>query len=91
MADIPSDEEIAEISAALADGRKIEAIKIYRKATDKGLKEAKEFIDALVPKLIEQDPEKYAKISKSGGGCASLLVFGLLLSGAAATATMLMG
>lgn len=82
MADIPNDEEIAEISDALADGNKIEAIKIYRKATDSGLKDAKEFIDTLIPKLIEKDPEKYEKIAKSGGGCASMVVFALLLSGA---------
>ncbi len=81
MADIPSDEEIAEISEVLADGKKIEAIKIYREATGKGLKDAKEFIDALIPRLVEKDPEKYDKIAKSGG-CVSMLVFALLISGA---------
>ena len=56
-------------------GRKIEAIKIYREATGKGVKEAKEFIDALIPKLKEQDPEKYAKLGAQGAGCASMLLF----------------
>jgi len=84
MADVPSDEQIAEISEALAEGRKIEAIKIYREATGEGLKDAKEFIDTLIPKLVEQDPEKYAKLEKSGGGCASVVVFALLLAGGAA-------
>ena len=86
MADELSDEQIEEISEALAGGNKIEAIKIYREATGKGLKDAKDFIDALIPKLIEQDPEKYDKIAKTGGGCASMVVFALLLTGAAAAA-----
>lgn len=81
MADTLSDEQMRAISEALAKGNKIEAIKIYREASGKGLKEAKDFIDALVPKLVEQDPVKYAAAEKSGG-CASLIVFALLLSGA---------
>ncbi len=80
--DTPSDEQIQEIAGLLAEGKKIEAIKVYREATGKGLKDAKDFIDALIPKLIEQDPEKYDKIAKSGGGCASMVVFALILSGA---------
>ena len=50
------------IAEALASRRKIEAIKIYREATGKGLKESKEFIEALIPKLKEWNPEKYAKL-----------------------------
>ena len=76
MADQPTQEQVEEITSALASGRKIEAIKIYREATGKGLKEAKDFVDALIPKLREQDPEKYAKLSSSQGvGCASVLLF----------------
>ncbi|MFK5924887.1 MAG: ribosomal protein L7/L12 [Verrucomicrobiota bacterium] len=81
-----SDEEMEAVVAALAEGRKIEAIKIYREATDKGLKDAKEFIDALIPKLVEKDPEKYEQIAKSGGGCSSLIVFTLLILAAGAVA-----
>lgn len=80
--DTPNDEQIAEITKALADGSKIEAIKVYREATGKGLKESKDFIDTLIPKLLEEDPEKYSNL-KLGGGCASVLVFALLLSGVA--------
>jgi len=74
MAEQPTQEQIEEIGNALASGRKIEAIKIYREATGKGLKEAKEFIEALIPKLMEQDPEKYAKLSAQGTGCASVIL-----------------
>ena len=78
MDDQPTQEEIEAIGDALAAGRKIEAIKIYRDATGKGLKEAKEFIEALIPKLQEHDPEKYAKLAKSGG-CTSMLLLGVTL------------
>lgn len=67
-----------ELERALAAGRKIEAIKIYRDATGVGLKEAKEFVDALVVELREKDPEKYAKLSQ-GAGCASMILFLLVL------------
>jgi len=83
MADELNDEQMEEVVDALADGNKIEAIKLYREAADVGLKDAKEFIDALIPKLVGEDPEKYAKIAKSGGGCASLIAFALLISGSA--------
>ena len=83
MASELSDEEMEEIVEVLADGNKIEAIKIYRKATDSGLADSKEFIESLIVKLVEKDPEKYAKIAKSSGGCASLIAFALIVSGAA--------
>ncbi len=43
-ADLDPDVE-AEINDALARGKKIEAIKILREATGKGLKESKEMVD----------------------------------------------
>ena len=62
MADQLTQEQMERIAEALASVRKIEAIKLYREATGKDLKEAKEFIDALIPKLKEWDPEKYKKL-----------------------------
>ena len=69
-------EQTQRIAAALAEGRKIEAIKLHREATGAGLKESKEFIDALIPKLIAQDPVKYAKAARSGG-CAGAVLLAL--------------
>lgn len=90
MADEPTEQQVEQITQALAAGRKIEAIKIYREATGKGLKESKDFVDALIPKLLEQDPERYARLSAAqGGGCASALLLGLGL--AVATAVWLVG
>ena len=60
-------EQIDAIRQALFCGRKIEAIKVYREATGKGLKESKEFIDALSARLRDEEPEKFS--APSGGGC----------------------
>ena len=76
MADPPNDVEIGKIREALEEGNKIKAIKVYREATGKGLKEAKDSIDALVLELKQKDPERYAKLS-SGKGCTPVVVFGI--------------
>jgi len=73
MSDQPTQEQMEEIESALASGNKIGAIKICREVTGKGLKESKEFIEALIPELQERDPEKYAKLSQ-GAGCALVFV-----------------
>lgn len=82
-----TDEQIGQVSDALAAGRKVEAIKLYREFTGLGLLEAKEFIDELIPKLKEQDSEKYAGLPDKSAGCASVVLVGL---GLAATACWLM-
>lgn len=72
----PTKEQIEQIGDALAAGGRISAIKIYREVTGKGLKDAKDFIDTLIPALIEQDPEKYSKLTSqgTGSGCASVIL-----------------
>ena len=84
MTDQLDQERADEIEQALAEGRKIEAIKLHRVATGVGLKEAKEAIDALIPRLVAKDPEKFARFAGgNGGGCASVLVLGAGLIAAA--------
>lgn len=73
-----SEEQVDKIKDALAAGSKIQAIKLYREATGKGLKDSKEFIDALTTKLQEAEPHKYKKLQSQGGGCGSLFI--LLIS-----------
>jgi hypothetical protein len=81
----PSPEDIQQIADALASGRKIEAIKMYREATGVGLAEAKEFVEALIPKLKEQDPPRYANLADGkGSGCASMILVGVSLGAGAA-------
>ncbi len=91
MSDQLSQEQIEEIADLLAGRKKIEAIKIYRAATGNGLKEAKDFIEALIPKLKEQDPEKFGHLANSGSGCASVLLLCIGLTAAACLVVSVIG
>lgn len=67
-----SQDQIDRISAALAAGSKIGAIKLYREYTGRDLATAKSDIEALLVLLVRQDPARYAKASApaSAAGCA---------------------
>ena len=67
----PDPDMVEAITDALESGQKIQAIKIYRDATGKGLKEAKEFVEQLIPSLIEKDPDRFAALNPKGAGCAA--------------------
>lgn len=68
-----TDDEIQAIQAAIFQGRKIEAIKIYRKAMVVDLKDAKDAVDQMEAELRASSPEKFS--AKSGGkGCTGVLV-----------------
>ena len=71
----PTPEQMEALENALAQGKKLEAIKVCRETTGKGLKESKEFVEALIPRLLEQDPERYARLrSSQNPGCLSVLL-----------------
>ncbi len=74
-----SDEQWAQIKAALNGGRKIEAIKLYREATGVGLKEAKDAIDALDAEMRKNGASTPASVSSSPSktGCVTLFVLGV--------------
>lgn len=55
---------MAQIEAALAAGWRLEAIKVYREATGETLHEAKAFIDAMIPALVQRDPNRYGKLTR---------------------------
>ena len=74
--------QAAEIEAALAQGRRLPAIKLYREFTGAGLKDAKDVICGLADELYRRDPAKYP--APRSAGCASAIAFGLALAGAAA-------
>ena len=76
-----TDEQVRAIEEALFTGRKIEAIKLYRKSTGQGLKESKDFIDALELDLRRESPEKFLRPNRKGG-CAAVLAL-LFACGAA--------
>jgi len=85
-----SNDDRERIIDALYAGRKIEAIKIYRQATDTGLAPAKEFIEQLGSRLREETPEKFTSPSRKGCGTSVLIVIvAALLGGGFATFTSL--
>ncbi len=63
------DELIGPIREAVFAGHKIEAIKLYRVATGQGLKEAKDFVEALESEMRQREPENFAA-SARGTGCS---------------------
>jgi hypothetical protein len=65
-----SDEQVQQISAAVFAGRKIEAIKLYRQATRLGLKESKDFIEALEVRLRQESPGEFTAPPRAAG-CSS--------------------
>lgn len=75
--DSMTDQQLHEITEAILSGRKIEAIKAYRKISGADLKTAKEAVEVITKSLAKEHPE--LERSKASG-CASviLLGFGLL-------------
>jgi hypothetical protein len=67
MAKELSDPERDAVNAESFAGRKIEAIKVYREATDEGLKEAKDAVEAMEAELRGSDPSRF-RIDPSKGG-----------------------
>jgi hypothetical protein len=80
-------EDIDRINEALFAGRLIEAIKIYRVATGCGLKEAKDFVEALETRLRGEMPERFTApqrkvVEMRAGGCLLMLVISAIAIGA---------
>jgi hypothetical protein len=61
-----SDDQRTQMTELLFIGHKINAIKIYRGATGAGLKESKDFVDALEASLQQTMPEKFNIIQYAG-------------------------
>jgi hypothetical protein len=75
-----TNEVLAPIQAALLAGRKVEAIKVYREATGKGLAEAKDAVEAMEAELRARTPERFQTPQQTTGCTAAVipLFFGLL-------------
>ena len=67
-----------EVRNALFAGHKIEAIKRYREATDCGLKDAKEAVEALEVELRKANPQPFEKAEVKGECFGMLLLFAVL-------------
>ena len=68
MADSLPDDIVNQINHAIFNGRKIEAIRIYRKAAGSDLKSAKEFVEALQSRLWAESPDLF-KVNPNASGC----------------------
>ncbi len=83
--DAVSTDDIDAIEAAVFAGQKIPAIRLYREATGQGLKESKDFVDALEAELRRTDPTKFT--APEGKGCGvtvgTILILCALLVGLA--------
>jgi hypothetical protein len=64
-----------EITSLLYEGKKIQAIKVYRNATFKGLKESKDFVDKLSMELYEKNPERFSVDPTASKGCGTAIFF----------------
>lgn len=62
------------VADALASGQKIQAIKLYREYSGKGLAEAKDAVEAMESDLRKENPERFAQQQAQGKGCAAMLV-----------------
>ncbi len=74
LASLPA-EELEEIKRLLGEGKKIEAIKVYRQVTTLGLKEAKDAVEA----IAAADPELKDKLpaGSQGGSIWGKILVGL--------------
>jgi hypothetical protein len=77
--------EQAQMESLLREGRKIEAIKLYREITGVGLKEAKDAIERYHEELVMLHPEQFGippEPTKSIGptGCSGVLLAMLVVS-----------
>jgi Ribosomal protein L7/L12 C-terminal domain len=80
-----TDQHRDAIIASLYAGQKIQAIKQYRLATGQGLKESKDFIEALEARLREETPDRFQSGPPAGCGAGVLVIVMLsaILAGAA--------
>jgi len=77
-ADLPED-KIAKIKAAVFAGKKIEAIKLFRATTGKGLVEAKDFIEHLTTELRATEPGKFSTRPPAKGCMGLFMLLGLVV------------
>ena len=74
-----NDQARQAIETAIFAGRKIEAIKLHRKATGSGLAEAKRAVEDLEVDLRRRSPENFIA-SANKKGCAGVLVCAVLMA-----------
>ena len=71
-------EQLTHVSNAVYAGNKIEAIKLYRTATGKDLKDSKDAVEKLAMELEAGNPAMFAKQRRQSGSMATLVFWGAL-------------
>jgi hypothetical protein len=69
---------LTAISNAIYSGHKIEAIKIYRTATGKDLKDSKDAVEKLAAELKARNPAMFARRRSQNGSLATLAFWGAI-------------
>jgi hypothetical protein len=71
-------EQLMAISNAIYSGNKVEAIKLYRTATGKDLKDSKDAVEKLAAELKARNPAMFARRRSQGGSLATLVFWGAI-------------
>ena len=74
-----TEEQVSAIQNALYRGRRIEAVKIYRAATGKDLREAKEYVDRVHSELKQKNPAMFVKRASDRNPLFWLIIAGALI------------
>jgi hypothetical protein len=85
----PTTEQWQSIQAALFAGQKIQAIKLYREATEAGLAEAKQAMDAYEDRLRNDHPDRFTA-APAKSGCASMILLSIALAAGSVLAARLL-
>lgn len=72
----PHPETLERVRSLVLEGNKIQAIKLYREATDASLRESKVQIEQLIDELRISHPKQMAVTESTG--CAGMLLLGIL-------------
>jgi len=78
MANELTPEQLTTISNAIYSGNKIEAIKLYRTATGKDLKDSKDAVEKLAAELKARSPAMFARQRSQSGSLATLVFWGAI-------------
>lgn len=75
MADELNPQQLTAVSNAIYSGNKVEAIKIYRSATGKDLKDSKDAVEKLAAELAAQDPARFRHQRQQTRSLAGLMLW----------------
>ena len=80
MANELTPEQLTTISNAVYSGNKIEAIKLYRAATGKDLKDSKDAVEKLAADLKARNPAMFTRRRSLNGSLATLAFWGAMVA-----------